>query len=230
MADQCHGVIFIITPRGCGEEPSPKPGSHTEESFWSGFQPLLKQLDLCPVTCVTHIREGDPPHDLLEGWKNVPHATQLVGSSRNNVFPIENMHPMTDKTAVLKRLRQELLLALLEVIYQAEQRLHRIELRTLRETDRSAYVKTQPKYAVARFIHSTAEKYAWPSHRVATIENALRDQWLALGLARDEDYLTPEHFIRMMSMAAVCQKVFRSKSQLKQIAAELDSFRRCWRV
>ena len=58
MADQCHGVIFIITPRGCGEEPSPKPGSHTEESFWSGFQPLLKQLGTCCVGIVKNILNG----------------------------------------------------------------------------------------------------------------------------------------------------------------------------
>ncbi|XP_065181393.1 uncharacterized protein LOC135812019 isoform X2 [Sycon ciliatum] len=230
MPDQCHGVICIIPEKGLDEDRPFKPGSHTEKSFWNGFQPLLKRLDLCPVTCVTHMREIVPPYGLQDGWEKVAHAAQMVGSSQNSVFPIENKQPKTDRATVIKRLRQELLLALLEVIYQAEQRLHRIELRTLRETDRSAYVKTQSKYAVARFIRSTAETYAWPSHRVATMENALRDQWLALGLARDEDYLTPEHFIRMMSMAAVCQKVFRSKPQQKQIAAELDSFRRCWRV
>ncbi|XP_065181383.1 uncharacterized protein LOC135812012 [Sycon ciliatum] len=230
MPDQCHGVIFVITRKWLAEDRPFKPGDHTEKAFWNGFQPLLKRLDLCPVTCVTHMRENVSPHCLQDGWEKAAHAAQMVGSSRNSVFPIENKQPETDRAAVIKRLRQELLLALLEVIYQAEQRLHRIELRTLRETDRSAYVKTQPKYAVARFIRSTAETYAWPSHRVAALENALRDQWLALRLARAEDYLTPEHFIRMLSMEAVCQKVFRSKSQLKQIAAELDSFRRCWRV
>ena len=89
--------------------------------------------DITPVTLVTKMRclHRD---ELCDGWKCVTHATQFLGSAENQVFPIENKEPTGDPEAVRKRLRQELVLALLEVMYQAEYRVHRHELRALRYT------------------------------------------------------------------------------------------------
>ncbi|XP_065181381.1 uncharacterized protein LOC135812011 [Sycon ciliatum] len=228
MANQCHAAMFFTCLHHLSE--NVRPGDLTEQMFWSRFRPLFSRLDITPVTLVTKMRclHRD---ELCDGWKCVTHATQFLGSAENQVFPIENKEPTGDPEAVRKRLRQELVLALLEVMYQAEYRVHRHELRALRYTS-TGYNATdiRAKYAVAALVHHTARKYAWPSHRLAALETALRDQWLTAGNAEDEDHLTPEQFVSMMSDEAACRKVFRSDGQMKQVSVELAAMRPAWRV
>eukprot|EP00117_Sycon_ciliatum_P044649 scpid80271/ scgid32178/ len=230
MADQCHGAMFVIKLKTIAERP--KPGDKTEAEFWQGFQPTLQALDIVPATFVTQMlhtvgEEAGTPYD---EWRNVDLAHQMLGSPTSNVFAVENLVPEDDDEARMERLRQELVLGLLEVMHQAEQRVYRHELRALRETQPAEFIGIPPKYVVACFIRDAAQKYAWPSHRLLQFENAVRDQWLDIRPADDEDYVTPERFVKMMETRSVCQQVFRSSYQRTQIMLELDAFRRCWQV
>ncbi|XP_065181391.1 uncharacterized protein LOC135812018 [Sycon ciliatum] len=230
MADQCHGAMFVIKLQSIAAPP--KPGYKTEAEFWQGFQPTLQALDIVPATFVTAMQEEKYAvlGTLFSEWRNVGLARELVGSPTSSVFPIENRVPVNDNQARMDGMRQELVLGLLEVMHQAEQRVYRHELRALQETQPAEFIGIPPKYVVACFIRDAAQKYAWPSHRLLQFENAVRDQWLATWTADDEDYVTPERFVKMMETRSVCQQVFRSSYQRTQIMLELDAFRRCWQV
>ncbi|XP_065181352.1 uncharacterized protein LOC135811992 [Sycon ciliatum] len=197
MADQCHSAMFVISFRALNNE------STLEQQFWEPFRQLFKDMDITPVTFVTHTR-------LLEGQLD-PHSSEpisvqgIIGSMPCNVFPIENKNPTSNPDLVLQRLRQELSLALMETIYHAEMRLYRRELQALHGEKENDATITPEKHNVTRFLRTVATKYAWPSHRLVRVEESLNRQWLRMNLQEDTTHVTMDHLKQLLNATDVFQ-------------------------
>eukprot|EP00117_Sycon_ciliatum_P009526 scpid48770/ scgid11786/ len=225
LADQCHGVLFVSDLKMVAMMDDTRPGDHTERQFWTPFQTVLNSLDIVPVTIVSHVREGLSPFNLREECSLIPLAQELLGSSASNIFPVENKVPVGDHALREQRLMQELCLALLEVIRQAEMRIYRSELQALRATAVLPEPDMPSKHLVKALLRHTATKHAWPSIRLVDLENRILALWQASGLTEESRYITPSQLATLMSEPDVCAQMFRSDAQRIQVQRELQTLR-----